>query len=167
MLQRAFGISTPYMPKIAGAPLVDNYKVSAQWSRRMNSLKLWLTLRVHGRLAYEHLIARQLEMAKQLAAWFAQSEHFELAAPPRLPILNVRVKIDGDEAQVAAANAAMVDEVTRDGEQWISLTHARGRSVIRMMIISYLTTEANVRQLQQTLTAAAEKVLAREHAARA
>ena len=33
--------------------LIDNFKVSAQWSRRMNSLKLWLTFRVHGRQAYE------------------------------------------------------------------------------------------------------------------
>ena len=35
-----------------------------QWSRRMNSLKLWLTLRVHGRKAYEEHFARQLELAR-------------------------------------------------------------------------------------------------------
>ena len=48
-LRDAFEISTPYMPKIAGAALTDNFKVSTQWSRRMNSLKFYLTLRVHGR----------------------------------------------------------------------------------------------------------------------
>ena len=37
----------------AGAHLPDNSRISTQWTRRMNSLKLWLTLRVHGRKAYE------------------------------------------------------------------------------------------------------------------
>src|SRR5207253_2177592 len=30
MLQRAFAVSTPYMPQAANAPLVDNFKVSTQ-----------------------------------------------------------------------------------------------------------------------------------------
>src|SRR5262245_6917699 len=69
-LREAFRVSTPYMPKtVRPSPLLDNFQVSAQWSRRMNSLKLWLTLRVHGRHAYEELIDRQLK----LAAWFANS----------------------------------------------------------------------------------------------
>jgi len=150
MLQRAFGVSTPYMPKITGAPLIDNFKVSVQWSRRMNSLKLWLTLRVHGRQAYEQLIDRQLQLARDFAAWVKQSENYELAVPLQLPILNLRVK-GKTEAEIAANNAAVVDEVTRDGKRWISLTTVNGRSVIRMMIISYLTTEKNLQELQQAL----------------
>src|SRR5919108_313274 len=60
MLARAFGIITPYMPKTAATLPVDNFKISAQWSRRANALKLWLTIRVHGRRAYEHHINRQM-----------------------------------------------------------------------------------------------------------
>jgi hypothetical protein len=42
------------MPKKTGEePRLDNFQVSTQWSRRMNSLKLWLTLQVHGRQSYE------------------------------------------------------------------------------------------------------------------
>ena len=44
-LQQAFGVSTPYMPKTASHLPPDNFKVSSQWTRRMNSLKLWLTLK--------------------------------------------------------------------------------------------------------------------------
>src|SRR6266849_3560409 len=157
MLQRAFGVTTPYMPKVAGSSLIDNFKVSVQWSRRMNSLKLWLTLRVHGRLAYEQLIDRQLQLARDFGAWVQKSEHYDLAAPIKLPILNLRVK-GRTEAEVAAANAAVVDEITRDGKRWISLTTVNGRSVIRMMIISYLTTEKHLAGLQQALVAAAKKL---------
>ena len=64
ILERAFSVAAPYMPKAAGAHLPDNSRISTQWTRRMNSLKLWLTLRVHGRKAYEELIDRQLQLAK-------------------------------------------------------------------------------------------------------
>lgn len=171
MLERAFAVATPYMPRTPGAVLhpnaprpgspgdpvlVDNFKISAQWSRRMNALKFWLTLRVHGRQAYEELIDRQLRLARGFAAWAEKSEEFELAAPLYLPIVNFRVKAAGrSEADVAAANAAVVDEVTRDGRKWISLTRANGRSVIRMMVISYLTGERQLEELQQSLRQAA------------
>src|SRR5580704_15033123 len=60
-LEQAFSVASPYMPKAAGARLPDNARISTQWTRRMNSLKLWLTLRVHGRKAYEEHIDRQLQ----------------------------------------------------------------------------------------------------------
>ncbi len=158
MLERAFAITTPYMPKVENANLIDNFKVSAQWSRRMNSLKLWLTLRVHGRQAYEELIDRQLQLASQMAEWFQGSKEFELAAPMKLPILNFRVKLNGTEAEQAAANKALIDEVTRDGKLWISHTYVNGKSVCRMMVISYLTDEQNLDHLKKTLVRAAERL---------
>ena len=162
-LQAAFAVATPYMPRVAGTQLLDNFKVSAQWSRRMNSLKFWLTLRVHGRLAYEELIDRQLKLAAGFAAWVRRSEDYELALEPQLPIVNFRVK-GGSEEEVAAANAAVVEAVTRDGRQWISLTRVNGRSVMRMMVISYLTGESNLKQLQEALARAAEAETARTRA---
>ena len=41
---------------------------------------------------------------------------------------------------------------------WISRTHAGGESVLRMMIISYLSTEEHLAGLQQALTASAERM---------
>ncbi len=158
MLERAFSITTPYMPKVENANLIDNFKVSAQWSRRMNSLKLWLTLRVHGRQAYEELIDRQLRLASEMAEWFRASEDFELATPRKLTILNFRLKMSGTETERAAANKALVDEVTRDGKLWISHTLVNGRSVCRMMIISYFTDEKNLAELKGVLTKAAAKL---------
>jgi glutamate/tyrosine decarboxylase-like PLP-dependent enzyme len=157
MLERAFSITTPYMPKLENANLIDNFKVSAQWSRRMNSLKLWLTLRVHGRQAYEELIDRQIRLASEMADWFRKSEDFDLALPMKLPILNFRVKLSGGDAEQAAANKALVDEVTRDGKLWISHTYVNGKSVCRMMIISYFTDEKNLAELKATLVKAASR----------
>jgi hypothetical protein len=72
--------------------------------------------------------------------------------------VNFRVQMPGAaEADVEAANQAIVEEVTRDGVRWISHTHVNRRSVIRMMVISYLTEERHLTQLQEALTAAADK----------
>jgi aromatic-L-amino-acid/L-tryptophan decarboxylase len=159
-LRQAFRVSTPYMPKTAKpSPLLDNFQVSAQWSRRMNSLKLWLTLRVHGRQAYEELIDRQLKLAASFANSIRHSEHFELAAPQVLPIVNLRVKLPGgDESQIRATHEAIVHEVTDDGRRWISSTVVRDRSVIRMMVISYLTGHRHLEDLMIALTDAAKKI---------
>lgn len=154
VLERAFSVAAAYMPKASGATLPDNARISTQWTRRMNSLKLWLTLRVHGRQAYEEHIARQMELTAQFARWVEDSEIFELVVPPTLPILNLRLK----NGNLAAAHAAIVEEVTRDGQLWISDTVVNGDSVIRVMIISYLTEQRHLQALQSALTAAAQNL---------
>ena len=158
-LRQAFAVSTPYMPRIPGPEVLDNFKVSTQWSRRMNSLKLWLTLQIHGRQAYEEHIHRQMELARYFANWIAGSELFELAAPQTLPILILRVRQPGlSEAQRHAIHEAIVQEVTRDGRRWISTTLVNGKSVIRMMVISYLTGHRQIEDLMIALTTAAKNV---------
>ncbi len=160
LLETAFGTSTPYMPKAVDAPLKDNFKISAQWSRRMNSLKLWLTLRVHGRQAYEELIARQLDLAHYFARRIERSESLELAAPVRLPILNLRVKASNlSQKELEPLHAAIVKRVTEDGRQWISVTRTNGCVVIRVMVISYLTEERHLDELADTLERVAKEMV--------
>jgi len=156
ILERAFSVAAPYMPKAAGAQLPDNSRISTQWTRRMNSLKLWLTLRVHGRQAYEELIDRQLRLAKSFADWVKASDDFELAVAPTLPIVTFQLKSDWTE-QLAAQHDAIVEEVTRDGSRWISETKVRGQSVLRMMVISYLTEERHLHGLEIALANAAKR----------
>jgi aromatic-L-amino-acid decarboxylase len=154
ILERAFSVAAPYMPKAAGVQLPDNSRISTQWTRRMNSLKLWLTLRVHGRKGYEELIDRQLILAKSFAEWIKASEDFELAVPQTLPIVTFRLKTRLSPQYLAAAHDAIVEDVTRDGSRWISETLVRGRSVLRMMVISYLTEEGHLLELETALTTA-------------
>jgi aromatic-L-amino-acid/L-tryptophan decarboxylase len=157
VLERAFSVAAPYMPKAAEATLPDNSRISTQWTRRMNSLKLWLTLRVHGRKAYEEHIDRQFALAQAFARWVDHSDQFEIATRPTLPIVTFRLKGVAGE-RIAAAHARVVEEVTRDGQRWISDTMLNGRSVLRMMIISYLTEERHLHDLEMALHEAAIRV---------
>jgi len=152
MLEKTFGVSTPYMPKDDTPVPIDNFKISAQWSRRCNALKLWLTLRTHGRKAYEEHFTRQLELAHWFAEKVRHSTTYELACEPDLTILNLRVKNqDMDEGQYSVLHESIVEEVTRSGERWISETKICGMSVIRVMVISYLTTHKHLEDLWYAL----------------
>jgi len=166
ILHRAFSVAAPYMPKAAGAELPDNSRISTQWTRRMNSLKLWLTLRVHGRKGYEELIDRQLKLAQSFAAWLEDSDDFELALPQTLPIVTFCLKSGAiNPQQLAAAHDNIVNDVTGDGRRWISETVVKGKSVLRMMVISYLTEERHLQELENALTRAANMLASRTSAA--
>jgi glutamate/tyrosine decarboxylase-like PLP-dependent enzyme len=152
LLKAAFGVTTPYMPKVKTPLPPDNFAISTQWTRRMNALKLWLTLRVHGREAYEQHIDRQIQLGNWFAEQITKSREFELFAPPMLPIFNLRLKNSPkDEPESAELHQAVVDEVTRDGKQWISTTIVNGQTVIRVMIISYLTEQRHLEELLRRL----------------
>ena len=157
-LRQAFAVHTPYMPRImrpgAAAPPLDNFKISTQWSRRMNSLKLWLTLQVHGIRGYEEHFERQLQLARNFAAWVRESKDFDLLTEPALTIVNFRAK-GKSEQEIADRNAAIVQAVTADGSRWISETLVDGRSVIRVMVISYLTEQRHLDALANALSEAA------------
>jgi glutamate/tyrosine decarboxylase-like PLP-dependent enzyme len=156
VLERTFSVACPYLQKAPAGTLPDYRNISAQWSRRMNSLKLWLTLRVHGRLAYEELIDRQMRLVQSFAEWVATSDYFELAAPQVLPILNLRVRATGKSPEeLNALHSSIIDEVNRDGQRWISGATVNGQSVIRTMVISYLTEERHLKDLQASLLGAA------------
>jgi glutamate/tyrosine decarboxylase-like PLP-dependent enzyme len=166
IMQQCFSVPCPYLQKATSGPLPDNMSISAQWSRRMNSLKLWLTLKVHGREGYEELIDRQMAMAKAFADWVTTSGEFELAAPQVLPILNLRVRDwHGSIAEQDAFHSAIIEDVNRDGQRWISSAIVNGRLVIRTMIISYLTELRHIEGLQTALLSAVSRTGLRAMAA--
>jgi len=75
-----------------------------------------------------------------------------------LPIVNFRLKMPGtSEQERRVAHEAIVHEVTRDGRRWISTTLVNGQSVIRMMVISYLTAHRHLEDLIIAVTEAATK----------
>ena len=81
-----------------------------------------------------------------------------MAAPQILPIVAFRFKRNLSQHNLAEAHARIVEEVTRDGRRWISETRVNGQSVLRMMVISYLTEERHLQDLSHALTKAATRL---------
>jgi glutamate/tyrosine decarboxylase-like PLP-dependent enzyme len=166
VLQRTFSVPCPYLQVAPSGALPDNINIGAQWSRRMNSLKLWMTLRVHGKEGYEQLIDRQMQLAKHFAKWIRASDGFELAAPQVLPIMNLRVRNwAGSARELAALHSDIIEHVNRDGQRWISSAMVNGQHVIRMMIISYLSEQRHLKDLQDALLSAVSACTVRSVAA--
>ncbi|MBV9670378.1 MAG: hypothetical protein JOZ43_05425, partial [Acidobacteriales bacterium] len=169
MLEQTFAVNTPYMPRVNDPAQTDNFKLSTQWSRRMNALKLYLTLRVHGREAYEQLISEQMALAAHVREKLRDSRYFTLSAPQTLPIFNLRLKTPDrlGENELERLHSEIVHDVTRDGQRWISITRVNGQSVIRFMIISYLTTAAHCDALLDALEQSAKRAVPHLATARA
>ena len=64
-----------------------------------------------------------------------------------VPILNFRLKNCGTGDELIRRHLELVELVTRDGQRWISETRVGGQSVLRMMVISYLTGEQQLADL--------------------
>jgi len=114
-------------------------------------------------LGYQEMIDSQMRLAEYLEARILETGLFETATPRRLTILNFRAKAvrkNGlSEEATAHLHREIVEEFTRDGQQWISTTRVQGRSVIRMMVISYLSEQRHVDVLAARLRIATETVL--------
>ena len=75
-----------------------------------------------------------------------------------VPILNFRMKPATNADDLTRRHLDLIDRVTRDGRIWISETRVGNQSVLRMMVISYLTSEDQLAELWTALTAAASEV---------
>jgi glutamate/tyrosine decarboxylase-like PLP-dependent enzyme len=101
-----------------------------------------------------------MTLASGFADWITTSGIFELTAPTAVPIVNFRLRNSGSGEQLAHSHLELVERVTRDGQRWISETRVQGRSVLRMMVISYLTGQQQLTGLQDALQQAAKELRA-------
>jgi glutamate/tyrosine decarboxylase-like PLP-dependent enzyme len=143
-LRAAFGTQTGYMP--AATADLDPYTNGMPWSRRLNGLKLFMTLAALGRDGFAASIARHAEMtdliAKRLGeiGWRVQ-HHSPLAVVTFLP---------PDERDLDALVAA----VQARGRVWISkavLSH--GGAVLRACVTNYRSGPEHVELLIEELLA--------------
>ena len=74
------------------------------------------------------------------------------------PSIVDRTVLDREYGVLIQRTSRLEVEVTRDGQRWISDTIVNGKSALRMMVISYLTEEQHIRDLQEALQSAAETI---------
>jgi glutamate/tyrosine decarboxylase-like PLP-dependent enzyme len=127
-------------------------------SRRLDALKVWLSLRQYGRRGYGEAIRRQIGMAEYLARCVASSDQLEAATRPSLGIFCFRCvppALGGRDVELDALQMKIQQTVERRGRAWISTSVLRGRRVIRFCATSYLTRERHVDLMLEEVLAAA------------
>lgn len=127
-------------------------------SRRLDALKVWLSLRQYGRRGYEEAVERQVALAEYLAAKAEEAPDLEKVTEPSLGVVCFRCvppSMKGNEAEIDALQMRIQNTVERRGRAWISTSVLHGRRVIRFCATSYLSRERHVDLMLDEVRAAA------------
>jgi aromatic-L-amino-acid decarboxylase len=138
-LERTFSHHESYIPhgELAEPHPVDR---TLEYSRPLRALKLWLALTVHGADAFRAAIERNLAQARTLARLLAEHPRLEPLHAPQLSALCFRHASCTD----AAATAALVRAIERDGRILLAAAELDGRPCLRACFVNHRTTDEDV-----------------------
>lgn len=150
-LTAAFDLDPAYVPRSPAAGM-DNYRLSAQFSRRFIGLKLFMTLAAAGRGGMAETIEGQVEMGRRLGQML-ESDGWAVLNGAQLALVCFENpdwnSLDPEER--ARRNEAVARRVVESGTSWISTTRMVGRPVLRACVTSYRTREPDLRRLAAAL----------------
>ncbi|HET6374323.1 MAG TPA: pyridoxal-dependent decarboxylase, partial [Candidatus Polarisedimenticolia bacterium] len=159
-LRRTFEVTPHYVSDKVFAEHEDLnlFQFGAAGSRRLDALKVWLSLRQYGRRGYEEMIDRQIALAEYLAGRVAEAPDLEAASEPSLGVMCFRCVppgLAGRELELDALQMRIQHTVERGGRAWISTSVLGGRRVIRFCATSFLSRERHVDRMLDEVRAAA------------
>ena len=126
------------------------FNESIELTRRFRALKLWLSLRYHGRQAFVESILRDLKNARQLADLVQKEPVLELVAPVSLSAVCFRHR--------EVDNQALLERVLRRGKVYLSNATIGGRFGLRACFVNHRTTEEDVRSIVDEVVSAAKDI---------
>jgi glutamate/tyrosine decarboxylase-like PLP-dependent enzyme len=129
------------------------FEESMELSRRFRALKLWLSLRYHGREAFREAIRADLAHARQLAARIAAEPKLELLAPVELSAVCFRVKSEDESNRF---NAQVLKRVIERRRVFFSNATIRGKFALRACFVNHRTADADVEAVMDEVLAAAD-----------
>lgn len=146
-LARAFSIATSYMPS---AETSDPYLSSAQWSRRLIGLKVFMSLAAAGADGYAAQIEHDCDLGDQLRA-LLREDGWRIVNETPLPLVCFT---PGDDDDSGDRLEAIARHVEAGGVAWISVARLAGRAALRACITSYRSTTDDLQALRTELDAA-------------
>ncbi len=133
-LRRAVGPHTEYAPgaEPAGREPLDH---RVEMSQRARALTLWAVLYHLGRQGVADLVDRNCAAARRLAVRLAGEPGIDVLVPVRLNQVLLRI---GDDAHTRR----VVGRLHSEGTCWVTPTHWRGQSAVRLSVCGWRTDEA-------------------------
>ena len=147
--RRTFSDTGDYVRALSQDPIESfaYFDESMELSRRFRALKLWLSLRYHGRKAFRESIARDLSHAQLLAEMVQQEPALELLAPVTLSAVCFRHR--------SVDNPALLSSILRRGKVYLSNATIDRHFALRACFVNHRTVEADVRSIVEEVMAAA------------
>ncbi len=144
----ALSITPAYLRNAASdaGEVVDFRDWQVPLGRRFRSLKPWLVMRHYGAHGLARHLREHVRLGRLLADRVLDDPRFELAAPPALNLVVLRVS-DADPATADARTTALLEAVNASGEALLTPTVLHGRPAIRICVGQTWTTEEHVDRL--------------------
>jgi glutamate/tyrosine decarboxylase-like PLP-dependent enzyme len=144
MLRAAMVIEAAYLP--TGAPR-DPSHYTPELSRRARGVEVWAALRTLGRAGVADLVERTCRYARRFADGLAAAGHEVLND---VVFNQVLVSFGPPER-----TRRVIERIQRNGTCWCGGTEWQGRTAMRISVISWATTEADVDASLKAILAAA------------
>ena len=141
------------------ADQLNFYKLSFEGTRRWRALKLWMSWKHLGTDGFGRLIEANDDLAAHLAQRCAEADDFEaLPEVPDLSVVCFRHLPGGRDAasrlppgELDAHQDRLQRALEVSGDGWLTTTRLRGATYLRAGIVNYLSTEADIDRLLDTL----------------
>lgn len=136
-VQRAFDVSSSYMPAEQGSSYVDPFATTFQWSRRAIGLKVFMVLAEHGESGMARMIDQQAQLADHLRLRLVECG-WRIVNATVLPV----ICFSHEDIRSGATSASEIANVLQQrGKVWISeVVLGTGESVLRACITSIHST---------------------------
>ncbi len=154
----AFAHSGDYVKVLNQDPIESFafFEESIELSRRFRALKLWVSLRYHGRDAFRDSIRDDLAHARRLAQIIAAEPTLELLAPVELSAVCFRVRPAGlGEDDLNVLNARILRKVLQRRRVSFSNATVRGKFALRCCFVNHRTANADVDAIVEEVLSAA------------
>jgi glutamate/tyrosine decarboxylase-like PLP-dependent enzyme len=149
-LRDAFHIMPDYLRDVApGEERVNFADYGEQLTRQSRALKVWLGVRYFGLGALRAEMDRAMDLAAHAESLVRAEPSLEVTAAAQLGVLCFRVHPAGvdDAAALDALNERVNARVNADGRFLVSSTRLRGMLTLRLCVLGFRTTTADVEAL--------------------
>ena len=137
----AFAVTTSYMPKRASEDTFDQYATTAQWSRRMIGLKVFMALAESGTDGYADIIEHQARIGDYLREKLDETGWI-VVNDTQLPVVCFT---HADIRSGKTATNQILRNIYERNRVWISDVELGGKEpVLRACITSYNSNEGDV-----------------------
>jgi glutamate/tyrosine decarboxylase-like PLP-dependent enzyme len=150
----ALSLSAPYLVRDPEARYRDRTDYVPEASRRGRGFALYAALRALGRSGVAELVDRCCAHAERFAARLGDAPGVELLN--EVVLNQVLLRFPGeDEAAGDARTSEVIRRVQEDGTCWTGPTRWQGATAMRLSIVNWATTEADVERSAAAILAAA------------
>jgi aromatic-L-amino-acid decarboxylase len=150
-LRRSHEVGADYLPRPYDDPALPDFSsYSPELTRDFRGLRLWLPLYLHGIDAFVRALDEKLDLTATIYQQLRALPLLEVPWPPDLSLVAFRPGDGGDE-QAERLLAA----IHASGRVWLSTAQIRGRTYLRICILSHRSRPDRITELVDIVRSAA------------